>query len=486
MDEDKPQFIAQEGIMDRAIVPEPVYDENPDLIELYYGAWQSAYTHIFTCKGAPVETYMNEGIRINRIWIWDTCFMVMFCRYAAKHFPGIQSLDNFYRVIHDGESMVLKVHHADNPPLFAWTEMEYLKHTGNLERIRHILLEKQYLQKHFDFINSLIPDQPLEYAQSAVKAQYVPGKGYRWAGCPSGMDNTPRGRDDYQSIYWVDLAAQQGLSALYISRLAEIIGETELAAVWQKKYEAVKTLVNSRFWSETDQMYFDRYIDENLGFCKVLTPASTWPLLAEMCSPEQAAALAEVYADPDKLGCGPVASVAADDPAFDECGGYWRGGVWMPVVYMSVKALEKNGYPALADFISEQMVTKILRTYCDFAPPTYWECYNPIDNMPSTNKSGKFSRPDFCGWTALGPISLFIENLLCVRDVNALTKTIRWEPRSAKRNGIRNLMLGEAKVSLIADPEHRIATVESETEFTLQLNGKTYAVQPGKQEFTLD
>jgi hypothetical protein len=47
-------------------------------------------------------------------------------------------------------------------------------------------------------------------------------------------------------------------------------------------------------------------------------------------------------------------------------------------------------------------------------------------------------------------------------------------------------MLGEAKVSLIADPEHRIATVESETAFTLLLNGKTYAVQPGKQKFTLN
>ena len=42
-------FTEQFTIMDRAIVPEPVYDESPEFIDLYYAAWQSAWTHIFTC-----------------------------------------------------------------------------------------------------------------------------------------------------------------------------------------------------------------------------------------------------------------------------------------------------------------------------------------------------------------------------------------------------------------------------------------------------
>ena len=123
--EEKNEFTAQDSIMDRNIVPAVIYDENPDLIELYYGAWQSAWNHIFTCKNAPVETYMNEGLRCNHIWIWDTCFMVQFCRYAAKHFPGIQSLENFYRVMHDGEYMVLKVQHSFYQPL---DTLNYLYH----------------------------------------------------------------------------------------------------------------------------------------------------------------------------------------------------------------------------------------------------------------------------------------------------------------------------------------------------------------------
>ena len=81
--------------------------------------------------------------------------MVQFCRYAADIFPGIQTLDNFYRVIHDGESIVLKVHIVDNPPLFAWAEYENAKISGNLKHIRKLLLEKRYLQKHYDFLAKL-------------------------------------------------------------------------------------------------------------------------------------------------------------------------------------------------------------------------------------------------------------------------------------------------------------------------------------------
>ena len=33
-------------------------------------------------------------------------------------------------------------------------------------------------------------------------------------------------------------------------------------------------------WSVADRMYLDRKTDES-GFCKVLTPASMWPMLAE-------------------------------------------------------------------------------------------------------------------------------------------------------------------------------------------------------------
>ncbi len=475
----EPLFSWRTDSMPKDAVPEPVYEENPGWIDLYYEAWQSAWTHIFTCRGAPVSPYMNEGIRINRIWIWDTCFMVQFCRYAASVFPGVQSLENFYRVMHDGENMVLKVHIPDNPPLFAWTEYEYFKHTGDVARVKHILLEKQYLQRHYNWLKTCEPKVLYDYAITRTQAEFVPGKGYKWHGGKAGMDNTPRGDDDYSSIYYVDLTSQQALSALCIARLAEAVGETALAAEWYAEYEAVKKLVNERFWSEKDQLYLDRFVDES-GFCSLLTPASLWPLLAEIADEKQVDAMANAVASPEKLGGErPIPSVSRDDPRFAPDGFYWRGGIWMPKVYMTVKGLEKNGKQEIADEVARKMISLQYRTWKNFEPHTIWECYSPTEDKPSTNKVGGYSRPDFCGWSALGPISLFIENILGIREVNALKKRIVWEPAGNKRNGIRNLEMGGKKYSLIADPERGTAEVTAPEAFTLSLNGKDIAVSAG-------
>jgi len=481
-----PLFSWNTSEMDRSLVPEIVYEENPDWVELYYAAWQSAWTHIFSTRGAPVSPYMNEGIRCHKIWIWDTCFMVQFCRYAADVFPGIQSLDNFYRVMYDGENMVLKVHIPDNPPLFAWTEYEYFKHTGDVERVKHVLLEKEYLQKHYKWLNERKGKVVYDYASSVAVAEWVPGKGFKWGGDKAGMDNTPRGDDDPESIYYVDLSSQQALSALYIARLAEAIGEKELASKWYAEFEVQKKFINERFWSEKDQLYLDRFVDES-GFCSLITPAILWPLLAEVAGSEQVEALAKVVADPEKLGGErPIPSISRDDRRFSPVGEYWRGGIWMPKVYMTVKGLEKNGHKTLADEVARKMISLQYRTWKNFEPHTIWECYSPTEDKPSTDKVGCLARPDFCGWSALGPISMFIENILGIREVNALENKIIWEPSSDKRSGIKNLKIGGSGVSLIADPENNTVNVEAEKAFTLILNGSNIACPAGKSSYSLN
>lgn len=46
-------------------------------------------------------SYMDENCYEDQIWIWDTCFMVLFAKYAPRAFPGIESLDNLYKPIHE-------------------------------------------------------------------------------------------------------------------------------------------------------------------------------------------------------------------------------------------------------------------------------------------------------------------------------------------------------------------------------------------------
>ena len=76
---------------------------------------------------------------------------------------------------------------------------------------------------------------------------------------------------------------------------------------------------------------------------------------------------------------------------------------------------------------------------------------------------------------------MFIENILGIREVNALENKIVWEPASGKRNGIKNLKMGKETFSLIADPEKGVVEVTASKDFTLVLFGREIICKKGKQ-----
>ena len=87
--------------LDRSKIPQIIFDQQPGYVELYNKAWELAADHIYHDPGMPSPRYMGEGCNCGRVWIWDTCFMVHFCKYSAGYFPGMESLENLYRPIHD-------------------------------------------------------------------------------------------------------------------------------------------------------------------------------------------------------------------------------------------------------------------------------------------------------------------------------------------------------------------------------------------------
>ena len=123
----------------RELVPELIYDANPALVDFYYLAWKQAWEHIYETESLPFSPYIGEGCKRDRIWIWDSCLMGMFCRYAADVYPVCSTLDNLY-ALRDGRSgYPINIHHLDNPPLFAWTELLLYRQTGDEARLKKIL-----------------------------------------------------------------------------------------------------------------------------------------------------------------------------------------------------------------------------------------------------------------------------------------------------------------------------------------------------------
>ena len=429
-------------------IPEVIIDAEPEFSEFYQLAWSLAWDHVYESEHLPYSPYLSEGCGINRVWIWDSCFMGMFCRYALSSFPGRATLDNLYALQYHPEAPI-SIHHRDNPPLFAWIEWMYYQMDSDKKRLAEVLPK---LIRHYDFLEQLDPTvcQNINPPFMTWKKE---SDGYCWSGCPSGMDNTPRGRDDYESIWWVDALSQQALSAHYIVRIAEVIGDERTKQRFQAEFESKKSLLQN-YWDEKSGAFMDVYRDGS-GFCRVLTPASFWPIFAFCATPEQRDKQFALLHDPDKLGgLVPFASVSRDDQDFNPKGAYWRGAVWLPVAYMTIKTLEQFEEYEQATGLSLKLLRHMVKTWKEYEPHTIWECYSPTEAKPSTNKVNSVVRKDFCGWSALGPISLLIENIIGISNFDSDSRTITWNPGIPYgRLGIRNLNFSGGKIDLIREEE---------------------------------
>lgn len=488
-------------------IPVPVNEEHPEYLELYWKAWELAHDHIKDIPGLPQTPYMDEGAGPYDIWIWDTCFMALFCKYAQNRFPGVESFNNFYSVLYDGaklpvlrhpptgEDVQFCIHIADNPPLFAWTEYENLLMNGDKEHLKALLLEKQYLQKHFDYLENLTEYGTHPPMIRAVTCWKKHEHGYFWEGGRSGMDNTPRGRryaptevnrPDNKHVLWVDAIAQQALSALYIAKLAKILQEKELEKVWLEKYEILKEKINTFYWDEEDGFYYD-IVAQTGEKVKVMTPASFWVLLAEAAPQERAERMAKYLTDPEKLGGKvPCVTLARDDADFNgEHGLYWRGAMWVPTAYMTIKALEKYGMKDLARELSVKILEHMSITFQNYTPHTIWECYAPNSCEPSRscNPSRKVVRKDFCGWSALAPISLLLENLIGIRKADAFDNTLIWDIPEKNQGGlgVYSYKFGDVTADLLY--KNNEINISSDKDFSLVVHEKTFSVKAGRNTF---
>jgi glycogen debranching enzyme len=442
--------------------------------------------------------------------------MSLFCKYAPEVFPGVETFRNFYEVLHGeghlpmivpsekepswtgatpGVPSPIYVHIADNPPLFAWAEYENALVHGDKEYVKDVLYTRGVLQKHYEWFESLTEHTQPEGVLCDTCLTKDPC-GYTWEGGRSGMDNTPRGRlgavaeghrPNNPHMLWIDALAQQALAARTIGRLFRLVEDVKSAALWEEKYEEKKALINRYYWDEEDGFYYD--IDRrDHHFYKVMTVASFWPLVAGAATPEQARRVADYAKDPRYLGGDvPLVSLSRSDADYRPYGLYWRGSAWLPNTYAALKGLAEYGFYADAHEAALKMLNHMLATYREFEPHTIWECYAPDRKTPGTQIGGEGHpcRPDFCGWSALGPISMYIEYVLGFHTVNAFERVVYWEKPTdlGERIGIRNLRFGDVVTDVVADGA--FYTVHANAPYTLVINGKAHAIEAGENRIEL-
>ncbi len=468
-------------------IPEPVLSEHQEWIELYYKSWEISSRHIFYKEGLPSPKYMDEAAMPDKVWQWDSCFMSFYCRYLPHIFPGIESLDNFYETQrYDG--YISMAHMVDtgedaygeriNPPLYSWAEWEYYKITADDSRFPEILPILIDYDKWID--GNRRRDNGLYWFEDCGSA---------------GLDNSPR--CNYPGLggqlCWIDLSAQQTLSAYYISKVAALIKENNIKIKYERKYSLLKNLINKYMWCERDGFYFDIFEDGNFSSTKTI--ASFWPILAKISDTKKTEKLIEHLENSNEFNRPHrIPSLSYDNPNYDRYGAYWLGGVWVPTNYMVIKGLKERGYSKIAREIAINHIDKMSEIYKNFRPHTIWECYSPELNRPATNKKREpntLCRKEFGGWSALGPISMLIENIIGI-EINWPFKEIEWEISLLEEHGIKNLKVGDEKISLICHKRKRKIDspkiyVESTSAFKLKVkwnnNVKIIRATKGKIEY---
>ncbi len=423
----------------RAMLPSPYWAGGEDAILCYWKAWELAFDHLRTpAPGSGfVSNYIDTAFN-DCLFMWDSCFILMFAKYGHRAFAFQRTLDNFYARQHpdgficrqiSGTSGEDRFHRHDpvstGPNVMAWSEWEYFGMTRDMDRLR-----------------SVFPAL-VAYHRWLRMYRTWPDGSYWSSGWGCGMDNQPRMPLDlpYQAdefyhghLTWVDTTLQQLLSAKLILAMAGTLGRADEVADFAEETARLSAFVNGTLWDEATAFYYDRKPDGELLGMKSI--GAYWALLADVVPPERLARFVAHLENPAEFNRPHrIPSLSADDPAYQPEGDYWRGGVWMPTNYMALRGLTESGYDALAHEIALAHVSHVAEVFARTG--TIWENY-----APETIAQGTPAKPNFVGWGGLAPIAGLFEYVFGLRpDVPG--GKLRWDVRLLEAHGANRYPFGK-------------------------------------------
>ena len=419
-------------------LPEPIWDNHKDITECYYKTWEIAFKNLSNPmeNSGFVSPFIDTAFNGN-LFMWDSSFILMFCKYAAHIFDFQQTLDNFYAKQHKDGFICREIGEtngndrftrfdpaATGPNIMPWCEWEYYLTFKDTERLRRVF--------------------PCLLAYHKwLKDNHTWRDGSYWSsGFGCGMDNitsrVPKGEHTMFSnahMVWADTNFQQILSGKILVKMAKVLKREneEIIAEIEDEITRLEKYANERLWDEETAYYYDLWRDDRFNYVK--TVGSYWAMLAEAVPENRIERFIEHLENKEEFNRPHrVPSVSADDPNYKESGGYWNGAVWAPTNYMVLKGLERYGYDELAYDIALNHLENVTKVFKD--TNTLWENY-----APEYSKSGDWARTDFVGWTGLAPVAVLFEYVFGIR-ANENNNKIVWHINRTERHGVINYPIG--------------------------------------------
>jgi len=430
----------------KILLPQPFWDEHESTIACYWKVWELAFKNF---RHATPENRFDSDFSAtafnNATFLWDSAFITLFGRYGRRAWSFQNTLNNFYAKQHPDGFICREIREADGedrfqrfdpagtgPNVLAWSEWEYYRHTGDLERLKRVFA-------------------PLvAYSQWMRRYRTWPNGAYWATGWSSGMDNQPRfpsmfRNDETHRIdgvhewydnaggTWTDANFQALLAAKTLVCMAELIGRQDEVVDFQQEARGLRRWVNRHLWDSVSGFYHDlnrhgkRQVNvKNIG--------AYWALLAGAVPKKYLAQFISHLQNTNafkRAHCCP--SISADTPGFDPDGGYWRGGVWPPTNYMLLCGLRESGLNELAFEIAGNHLRNVVASFEKTG--TLWENYAP-DIFGMGN-----STPDFVGWSGLPPTAILFEYIFGLQP-DATRNELVWDIHLLDAHGVENYPFG--------------------------------------------
>lgn len=225
------------------------------------------------------------------------------------------------------------------------------------------------------------PDAPFE-EKASVGAHYL-------AEAESGWDFTPRFAGRCLDHNPADLNALLHTYETFLGAHAERLGWDD-AALWRERAEQRRERVRRFLWSDREGWFMD-YDFARGRHAAVPSLAGLLPLFAGLATPEQAARAVA------KLPAFERAHGVAATPDMPEARGFqWAyPNVWPPLVWITVAALQRAGFPEDAARIARKFTTTTDSLFA--ATGRLWE---KTDAVTGGVAGGEYEAAAMLGWTA--------------------------------------------------------------------------------------
>ena len=133
----------------RERLPKPFWRGHESAIDCYWKTWELAFGNLLrpTPENRFVSNFIDTAFN-GCLFMWDSSFILMFCRYASRAFNFQRTLDNFYCRQHPDGYICREIqidggderwerfdHSCTGPNIMPWSEWDYFVNTGDKERL---------------------------------------------------------------------------------------------------------------------------------------------------------------------------------------------------------------------------------------------------------------------------------------------------------------------------------------------------------------